>query len=87
MKLYHTINPNTTIDAFPNCFFSVTKAAAISSAMLARKSSYHKGRESLGLLADLLGDEQQEATDTSKNNIMIYLVDVSSVPLMSDVHI
>jgi hypothetical protein len=45
---------------------SVTKAAAISSAMLARKSSYQKGRESLGLLADILTDEQAEAADTSQ---------------------
>lgn len=45
---------------------SVTKAAAISSAMLARKGSYQKGRESLGLLADMLTDEQAEAVDTSE---------------------
>ena len=34
--------------------------------MLARKSSYQKGRESLGLLADILTDEQAEAADTSQ---------------------
>uniref|UniRef100_A0A914VXL5 Ion transport domain-containing protein n=1 Tax=Plectus sambesii TaxID=2011161 RepID=A0A914VXL5_9BILA len=42
----------------------LTKAAAISSAMLARKSSYQKGRESQGLLDGMLTDEQAEAVDT-----------------------
>uniref|UniRef100_A0A915K8C1 Ion transport domain-containing protein n=1 Tax=Romanomermis culicivorax TaxID=13658 RepID=A0A915K8C1_ROMCU len=41
---------------------SVTKAAAISSAMLARKQSF-KARESFGILADLLADETQEISD------------------------